>query len=293
MDQAPAPMPIQGIRAPHVLNVEGNVQENWKIFKQKWNNYAVITNLEAQTRQYKTALLLHTLGDEALRIYNGFQIATPEDDRRIVQIIEKFDDFAIGEINVTYERFIFNKRNQQDGETFESFLTAFRVLLRSCNYCGDCVDSITRDRIVLGVRDQNTQSDLLKQRQLTLNNCIDICRAAENATSQARSIRPETLHKVTTTGNRYQRYKKRRNDFTCNHDSTRNHNSTRRDNAGNRDCKFCTYKHPMKKERCPAYGKMCNICKQENHFVAKCPNNTKYRKSDRDRRVQYKSRLSS
>ena len=38
MDQVPAPRPIQGIRAPHVLNVEGNVQENWKIFKQKWNN---------------------------------------------------------------------------------------------------------------------------------------------------------------------------------------------------------------------------------------------------------------
>ena len=119
MAQAPAPKPIQGIRAPHVLNVEGNVQENWKIFKQKWNNYVVITNLEAQTRQYKTALLLHTLCDEALRIYNGFQFATPEDDRTIVQIIEKFDDFAIGEINVSYEQFVFNKRNQQTNKTFK------------------------------------------------------------------------------------------------------------------------------------------------------------------------------
>ena len=132
--------------------------------------------------------MLHTLGDEALLIYNGFQFATPEDDRTIVQIIEKFDDFAIGEINVTYERFIFNKGNQQDGETFESFLTALRVLLRSCNYCGDCVDSITRDRVVLGVRDQNTQSDLIKQRQLTLNNCIDICRAGRERNLAGRHV---------------------------------------------------------------------------------------------------------
>ena len=35
--------------------------------------------------------------------------------------------------------------------------------------------------IVLGIRDTTTQTALLKERNLTLQTCIDTCKAAENA----------------------------------------------------------------------------------------------------------------
>ena len=53
-----------------------------------------------------------------------------------------------------------------------------------------------RDRIVLGIRDSNTQTELLKVRDLTLEKCVDICRAAENATSQIKPLHPVAMHKV-------------------------------------------------------------------------------------------------
>ena len=49
---------------------------------------------------------------------------------------------------------------------------------------------------VLGIRDTNTQTELLKVRDLSLEKCVDICRAAENATNQNKLIRPNVVHKV-------------------------------------------------------------------------------------------------
>ena len=164
---AAAPQPVSGIRPPPPLTTETNVTENWKIFRQKWENYSVITNLTSQAREYQMALLLHTLGDDGLRVYNGFQFDTPKEDRTAAEIIASFEAFAVGEVNITYERYVFNKRFQQEAETFECFLASIRRLVKTCQYC---VNSIIRDRIVLGIRDPETQSELLKERALTLQN---------------------------------------------------------------------------------------------------------------------------
>jgi len=61
MADAPAPAPVSRIRPPPPVSFESNAAENWRCFRQKWQNYAVITNLGNQTRQYQVALLLHVL----------------------------------------------------------------------------------------------------------------------------------------------------------------------------------------------------------------------------------------
>ena len=84
------PPPVQGIKPPQPLVVGPNIMKDWKLFQQKWSNYSVITNLSRQSRAYQVALLLHTLGDDALKIYNGFHFDTPEDQRTMAEVIAKF-----------------------------------------------------------------------------------------------------------------------------------------------------------------------------------------------------------
>ena len=104
------PPPVQGIKPPQPLVVGPNIEKDWKLFQQKWSNYSVITNLSRQSRAYQVALLLHTLGDDALKIYNGFHVDTPEDQRTMAEVIAKFQELAVEEVNETYERFMFNRR---------------------------------------------------------------------------------------------------------------------------------------------------------------------------------------
>ena len=116
------PTPVTGIRPPSPpdFSALSTVGDTWKMFKQKWRNYEVITNLAVQGRQNHVALLLHTLGDDGLRIYNGFHFNTVDEERTVEEILTKFDDYAVGEVNETHERFIFNQRDQTPGETTHS-----------------------------------------------------------------------------------------------------------------------------------------------------------------------------
>jgi hypothetical protein len=248
------PRPVPGIRPPLPVCFESNPAENWKIFKQKWGNYAIITNLAAQSREYQVALLLHTVGEEALKVYNGFEFTTPETQRTLNEILTQFDGFAVGEVNETYERYLFNKRDQKESEGFECFHASIRSLARTCNYCNNCFPSIIRDRIVLGIRDCSTQQALLKERNLTLANCVDLCKAAENASTQYKTLHPETVNKVAAPK----------------HKATRSFKKTHQPQE--KICKFCGLSHVFVKSECPAWGKTCSLCKQKNHFAKKCPN---------------------
>ena len=74
--------------------------------------------------QYQKALFLCTIGQGALEIFNTFQYSEGEDPNNVDTIISKIEKYFTGEINETYERFKFNKRNQEDGKAFNAYLTA-------------------------------------------------------------------------------------------------------------------------------------------------------------------------
>lgn len=35
-------------------------------------------------------------------------------------------------------------------------------------------------------------------------------------------------------------------------------------------CKYCSGKHPLGKQNCPAFGKRCSACAIMNHFASQC-----------------------
>ena len=47
---------------------------------------------------------------------------------------------------------MFNRRVQESGESFDAFFADLRRLVRTCEY-GSLEDSILRDKIVVGVRE--------------------------------------------------------------------------------------------------------------------------------------------
>ena len=151
---------------------------------------------------------------------------------------------------------MFHQRNQKEGETFENFLANIRSLEKTCNFCTKCVDSNLRDRIVLSIRDKDTRSNLLKKRNLTLNDAIDICKTEENADRQNK-----VYSKEEPCENQSVSAIKSRNKFG----RSRNGDIVK-------ECKFCDGKHAMKKELCPAWGKTCKKCLSKNHFASKCRN---------------------
>ena len=231
---------------PH-LDLSGDMPSAWKLFKKRWDNYVLMSGLGKEERPLQIAQLENCLGDDALKTLEGFQFDTGEDQRTVKEILDAFTAYTIGETNETLERFKFGKRTQQEGESIDKFVAALRILMKTCQYCPACAPSILRDRIVLGIRSDDAREDMLKERALTLEKAINICKAAESATTHTDSLKPESVNRIQD-------------------------GATRRRNTsfGKRDCIYCPFKHRLVKEECPAWGNACKRCGRRNHHEAKC-----------------------
>ena len=243
---------FRNIPIPKPLSLTGNIVQNWKVFRRDFTNYEIATKLSAEEMEIRVATLLSCIGSDAMNIYDGLPL-TELQRTKIPDILTAFEKYCIGETNETYERFIFNSRNQEEGETVEKYVAELRRLAKSCNF-ETLEENLIRDRIVMGVKCDITRRKLLQEAKLTLSRATDIARAMEISKGQMSRIKKEgetdeLVHKL------------------------RSNNYTPKKSAKN--CHFCNKNHPFKKELCPAYGKTCSVCKGRNHFAG-----TKYCRSD-------------
>ena len=255
---------INGILPPEKLDIKGNIVENWKTFKQMWSNYAIIMNIGSQSQQYQVALFLHCIGPEALKVYNGMSFENAEDRQKLDCIIQTFEEFTIGEVNETYERYVFNSRSQAPSESTDAYVAVLRTLAQTCNFCECMRDSLIRDRMVLGIGNAQTRRKLLQQRKLTLNKCIDTCRSTEAAATQLKAISgtaTEDVHKVTA-----RQHQKPRTP--CRNPR----NPSNRQGWQNKETVSFLWRKPSttEKRNVPPWRQKCHKCSGRNHFASKC-----------------------
>ena len=226
-----------------------------------WSNYEITSRLVKQPKEERTATLLTCLGADALEIVDSLDFANDEERKDIDVIPEKLEVFFVGETNEIYERYQFNKRDQESGESIDSYVASLCTFAKTCNY-GSLLDSLIRDRIVVGLRDNGTRKWLLQEAKLTLNKCIDVCRSTEATSAQLQATENQEDFKFIADD----KFKKEKQG------------------NGGKDvisCKFCDNKHVRSREECPAWGKNCNKCGEKNHFAVKCTKSSKASKSSR------------
>ena len=170
------------------LKTTGEIAENWKLWKEKYNNYFVISRLERESAEYQLAMFKHAIGDDGLKVIKTFSYSETENANDWRVVMGKMEKHCIGEVNEIYERYCFNKRDKLPTETVDNFVAELKTLAKTCNFC-DCLrDSLIRDRIVLGIKSEQTTKKLLRMRDLTLNKCIDVCRSEEVTAMQMKSL---------------------------------------------------------------------------------------------------------
>lgn len=124
-------------------------------------------------------------------------------------------------------------------------------------YYGLLLDSLIRDRIVVGIRHNGTRKCLFQAPKLTLTRCIDICRSSEATALQLQVMGNQEDLKFVSDGKSK---------------SKASEDAKLPEKAGSPVilCKFCGKQHMKRREECPAWGKNCNKCGEKNHFAAKC-----------------------
>ena len=87
-------------------------------------------------------MLENCLADDTIHLLNGFSFDTSAEARTVKEIMDNFEEYAVGEVNDTMERFIFHHPKQNEGEDFENFLAETRRLAQTCQFCEDCKESM-------------------------------------------------------------------------------------------------------------------------------------------------------
>lgn len=129
---------------PSPLAVAENLAYNWKKFKQNFMIYVTATGLLIKLEQEaQMADLKLLVGEGGIEIFNILNI-TENEAKSLDVILKKFNEYCIAKKNLVFECFVFNSRQQKDGESFELFVKDLRQLVKSCDY-GAAEDSILRD----------------------------------------------------------------------------------------------------------------------------------------------------
>ena len=280
----------------------------FKSWKSKWQDYVMLTNLGAKDAAYQAAMLRYAFSDDTRQIYESLKLSD-EDNKNPDRVLEEMEKFAKGIINETLERHTFYSRRQQDGETFDDFLTDVILLSKNCNFCNGCISGMIRDRIVGGVSDNELRRRLLSEKDLTEEKATEMCRSQEKAlqgaatlTKQANRSTAAEIDGIDSGGVQ----NRTRNDDRSNsvpppagggrgrppYRSNRGgyrmqstgggrggSNYSRRNDGGGSSgsisCKFCARSHQPGRNNCPAYGQLCRSCRSQNHFAESslCKNN--------------------
>ena len=257
------------IPLPSKLEVTGHLATNWKRFIRAWRNYEIAARLKNpsnpdENKVLRTATFLTCLDSDVLDIYEGFKFESEADKDDIDKVIAKFEEYCIGQRNETFERYTFNMRAQQEGETVDAYVTALKTLAKTCNF-GQLQDDLLRDRIVIGIRDNAVRKKLLNMPKLTLKECIDTCRTHESTSKQIKTMTQQEVSAVST---RPHIQVKPRN---ANKPRKPAHQETNKEIQ----CIFCDKKHVKDRKQCPAWGKKCSTCHKLNHFAAVCKSSSK------------------
>lgn len=249
------------IPAPSPLKLGGDIAADWERFRCEWENYEIAADLEEVSEKKRAAMLLACVGSSAHALFRTFKFEDDADKAKVDKILDAFEKHCVGEANVTYERYMFHQRVQQPGEPFEDFLADLRKMARTCEF-EQLEDSLVRDRVVIGIRDEPTRRRLLQSKKLALSEAIEVCKASEATSRRLRAMsgaaEVEALHSSSSSSRGRQSASKPRD------------RDTNREASSGRRCRYCDRQHENKKESCPAYKKRCKKCQRLHHFAKVC-----------------------
>ena len=259
---------MTGLKPPGNLSLQGNIAQNYKDWYRMYDIYAIATGVAEKAEKVQCNVFLHVAGPAAQKVYATMTFSETEKDK-IKPLIKQFTEYCQGKRNITVIRYHFNTSRQKDGESFDTYLTDLRNKIRDCEY-GDLEDSLLRDRIVGGVRDETLREKLLQTEKLDITKCMDLCRLSEISASHLKASNEQTVQQVK------QKWRKGQGRGNPNGKQFQTKPPSKYKGKGastetGSKCRNCGGRHRFTpREACPAYQKQCHACGKINHFQSVC-----------------------
>ncbi|GFS27123.1 Pol polyprotein [Elysia marginata] len=159
----------------------------WPRWRARFQRFRLCSGLSEKPDSEQVGTLLYSMGDIAYDILAVIQLYKSRTtyQETLVALDADFNSTK----NTFFARARFNRRVQQPGESVDSFIQDLHKLADECSYL-TLKDELIRDRIVVGVRDDDLSKILQGKQYLDLSEAIRLSRQAEARTEGQNLLRP-------------------------------------------------------------------------------------------------------
>lgn len=144
--------------------------KEWQRWMKRFERYRIASGLDKQSQKFQVNAFMYAASDDTEDILNVLPLM--EAQKQLYQAVtEAFTTHCVSKRNVIFERACLNRRNQEPGESVESFITAVHTLAEHCEF-GALREQLMRDRTVVGKRDAKLSESLQLDADLTLEKAM-------------------------------------------------------------------------------------------------------------------------
>lgn len=164
---------------------------------QSWEEYCEIlqhffdANEITQAAKQK-AILLSSVGSQTYSLLRNLLSPVKPGEKTFQELVELLKEHFNPKPSEIVQRFKFNSRSREEGETVLDYVAVLRKLAHDCNY-GDKLTEMLRDRLVCGINDDRIQRRLLSEADLTFEKALKIAQAMETANKDVKDLQAQRL----------------------------------------------------------------------------------------------------
>jgi hypothetical protein len=262
-----------------------NATEGWKQYKRRFENWF---HLSERAADKKARSLLDCIGKDRYGEVSDLCLPQDPEEKNYQELCLIMKSHYVRATTQIGERTTFGRRDQQEGESINSYIIALKKLAVTCDF-GENLEGQLRDRFVAGIRSDRLKERLMLRDPLTWVLATRDAKSWEAAQKDAKELSTMPAATASAEVNEFRGRPAGRMAppprYTTPQTAAQQHYRAPQGRGGFgrgfgqarqsapvmvTDCYFCAATHP--KRRCPAYGKQCNKCGRMNHFGIACRN---------------------
>ncbi len=159
--------------------------EAWPLYVERLKQFFEANDVKDAGKQ--RAILLSVCGADTYKLISSLVPPAKPGDKTFDELISIAKDHFNPLPSVIVQRYKFNTRIQQPGETTAEFVAELRRLAQHCEY-GATLEDMLRDRLVCGIKDERVQRRLLSEPSLKFKKAWEISQAMELAMKNAKDL---------------------------------------------------------------------------------------------------------
>ncbi|XP_037564991.1 uncharacterized protein LOC119444705 [Dermacentor silvarum] len=175
-------------------------EQNFESYLERFEYFVTANDIKEEK---KLAVFFSVIGPRTYQVLKILVVPAVPGDKSFEEVTVLLKKHYRPSCSVLAERFKYNRRAQEEQESIEDFIVSLNHLTRKCDF-GLFLQGALRDRLVAGIRREETQLALFAEDSLTFEKACKIALDREQAARQIALLHVEgkeaTLHAMAIRG---------------------------------------------------------------------------------------------